>query len=101
MGTGFVVAPDYSGAAIGAGMREFRHGTVDLGPGQRAKVVEPGFEYDRRASVAAALDLYPPAADIDKTSGSRICSRDLPAFDLLPDHANHEQERKTPTDRDG
>src|SRR5438445_8677363 len=102
MGTGLVVAPDDSGAAIGAGMREFRHGTIDLGPAQLAIVVEPGFEHDRRTSGAAALDLHPPAAaNIDKTSGSRICGRDLPAFDLLPDHAHHQQKRKTSTDRGG
>jgi hypothetical protein len=75
---------------------------MDLGPAQRAIVVEPGFEHDRRTAGAAALDLHPPAAtNIDKPSGHRICSRDPPAFDLLPDHANNQQKRKTATDRDG
>jgi hypothetical protein len=89
MRTGLVVAPDDSGAATGAGMREFRHGPVDLGPAQRAKVIEPGFEHHCRASGAPALDLHTPAADIDQTSGGRIRSRDLPAFHLFPDRADH------------
>ena len=101
MGTRLVVAPDDSGAAVSAGVREFRHRTVDLGPVHGAKVVEPGFENDRRASGAAALDLHPPAADIDETSRSGIRRRDLSAFDLLPDRADHQQKRKTSGDRDG
>src|SRR5215475_12393261 len=72
MGTVFVIAPDDSGAAIGASACEFRDLNLDLRPAERAGEAEARFKYDRGSADPTAIHLDVPTADVDPENRERL-----------------------------